>query len=142
MTHSPPLPANVATAYDSFSATGRDVLLTVRTLIFQIAASNPVIGLLTETLKWGQPAYLTEASKSGSTIRIGEQNGRGVIYLNCKTTLVDTMREIYPDTFTYQGTRAVLFPLDRPLPNNALAHCIEMALTYHLKQSALKRRAL
>lgn len=142
MSQNPPLPANVATAFDRFSATGRDTLLTLRKLIFQTAASNPVIGNLTETLKWGQPAYLTEASKSGSTIRLGEQDSRGVIYLNCKTTLVETMREIYPDTFTYQGSRAVLFAYDQPLPNDALAHCIEMALTYHKKQSALNRSAL
>ena len=131
MNHPPPLPANVATAFDRFSAKGRDSLLTVRNLIFQTAASNPIIGTLSETLKWGQPAYLTEVSKSGSTLRIGEQNNHGVIYLNCKTTLVETMRQIYPDTFTYQGSRAVLFAYDQPLPNNALAHCIEMALTYH-----------
>ncbi|WP_456389319.1 DUF1801 domain-containing protein [Profundibacter sp.] len=127
----PPLPANVATVYDSFPANARDVLLKVRALIFQTAATNPVIGSLTETLKWGQPAYLTEASKSGSTIRLGHSQDCGMIYLNCKTTLVDSMREIYPDTFNYQGNRAVLFALDQPLPNDALAHCCEMALTYH-----------
>lgn len=131
MSHAPLPPANVTAAFDNFSADGRVVLLKVRDLIFHTAAINPIIGNLTETLKWGQPAYLTEASKSGSTIRLGEQDGHGVIYLNCKTTLIDTMCDIYPDTFTYQGTRAVRFPLDQPLPNNALAHCIEMALTYH-----------
>jgi len=131
VTYSAPQPANVAAAFRRFSADGRAVLLKVRGLIFQTTASNPVIGRLTETLKWGQPAYLTEASKSGSTLRLGEKDRHGVIYLNCKTTLVDTMRDIYPDTFTYQGSRAVMFPLDQPLPNNALAHCIEMTLTYH-----------
>ena len=132
MRNAPPLSSNVANAFNGFSKTGRNVLLEVRILIFQTAASSPVIGTLTETLKWGQPAYLTEASKSGSTIRLGEKDGHGVIYLNCKTTLVDTMRDIYPDAFSYQDNRAVLFPLDQPLPNNALAHCAEMALTYHL----------
>lgn len=136
MNQTPPLPTNVATAMRDFTATGRDVLLVVRDLIFQTAASNPSIGPLTETLKWGQPAYLTETSKSGSTIRLGQQGPHGVIYLNCKTTLVDTLRDIYPNTFTYHGTRAVKFALDQPLPNDALAHCIEMALTYHLKKSA------
>lgn len=127
----PPLPENVTAIYDSFPDNARDVLRAVRSLIFQTAASNPAVGTLTETLKWGQPAYLTEASKSGTTIRLGHTQDCGAVYLNCKTTLVDSMREIYPDSFTYQGTRAVLFPLDQPLPNDALAHCIEMALTYH-----------
>lgn len=140
MTQNPPLPANVATAFDSFPVAARDTLLAVRRLIFQTAASNPLVGTLTETLKWGQPAYLTEASKSGSTIRLGEQQNNGVIYLNCKTTLVETMREIYPDTFTYQGSRAVLFASDQPLPNDALAHCIEMALTYHKTKNTINKR--
>jgi hypothetical protein len=130
----PPLPANVKAAYDSYPANARDALLNVRALIFKTAAQNPAVGPLTETLKWGEPAYLTEATKSGSTIRMAWKPAKpdhGALFFNCKTTLVDTMREIYPDAFTYQGTRAVLFALDRPLPNDALAHCIEMALTYH-----------
>lgn len=140
MSKNPPLPTNIAAAFDGFSAPNRDTLLAVRRLIFQTAASNPIIGTLTETLKWGQPAYLTEASKSGSTIRLGQQQGNAVIYLNCKTTLVETMRDIYPDTFTYQGSRAVLFASDQPLPNDALAHCIEMALTYHKTKNTINKR--
>ena len=129
-----PIPPPVKAAFDAFSEPARDVLLNVRTLIFQTAAANPAVGPLTETLKWGEPAYLTEETKSGSTIRMGWKPANpdhAALFFNCKTTLVDTMREIYPDTFTYQGTRAVLFRLDQPLPNDALAHCIEMALTYH-----------
>jgi len=133
----PPLPANVAAAYDSYPNAARDVLLNVRSLIFKTAAQNSTIGPLTETLKWGEPAYLTEETKSGSTIRMAWKPAKpdhGALLFNCKTTLVDTMHEIYPDTFTYQGARAVLFRLDQPLPNDALAHCIEMALTYHLNK--------
>jgi hypothetical protein len=130
----PSLPVPVKTAFDAFPEPARDALLNVRTLIFQTAAANPAVGPLTETLKWGEPTYLTEETKSGSTIRMAWKPAKpdhGALFFNCKTTLVDTMREIYPDTFTCQGTRAVLFRLDQPLPNDALAHCIEMALTYH-----------
>ncbi len=132
MSNAPTLPAGMANTFDAFTPEGRDVLLKIRALVFKTAAANPVIGPLTETLKWGQPAYLTETSKSGSTLRLGEKDGYGVIYLNCKTTLVDRMRDIYPDAFQYQGARAVMFPLSAPLPKNPLAHCIEMTLTYHL----------
>ena len=129
-----PLPDTVMAAYNNYPESARDVLLSIRNLIFQTAAQNSAVGSLTETLKWGEPAYLTEATKSGSTIRMAWKPAKpdhGALFFNCKTTLVDTMREIYPDTFTYQGTRAVLFALDQPLPNDALVHCIEMALTYH-----------
>ncbi|MCF6315788.1 MAG: DUF1801 domain-containing protein [Marinosulfonomonas sp.] len=98
------------------------------------SGNDPIIGPLTEVLKWGEPSYLTEVSKSGTTVRIpwhAKHPDKTGLFLNCKTTLVDIMREIYPDTFTYQGTRAVLFALDQPLPNDALAYCCEMALTYH-----------
>ena len=131
------LTSPVKTAFDAFPEPARDTLLNVRTLIFQTAASNPAVGPLTETLKWGEPAYLTEETKSGSTIRMAWKPAKpdhGALFFNCKTTLVDRMREIYPDTFTYQGTRAVLFRLDQSLPNDALAHCVEMALTYHLNK--------
>ncbi len=130
----PSLPAPVKAAFDAFPEPARDTLLKARTLIFQTAASNPAVGPLTETLKWGEPAYLTEETKSGSTIRMGWKPAKpdhGALFFNCKTTLVNTMHDIYPDIFTYQGTRAVLFRLDQPLPNDALAHGIEMALTYH-----------
>ena len=133
----PPLPAPVKAAFDAFPEPARDTLLNVRSLIFQTAASNPAVGPLTETLKWGEPAYLTEASKSGSTIRMGWKPANpdhGALFFNCKTTLVNIMRDVYPDIFTYQGNRAVLFRLDQPLPNDALAHSIEMALTYHLNK--------
>ena len=130
----PSLPACVKAAFDAFPEPARDTLLKVRALIFQTAAINPAVGPLTETLKWGEPAYLTEKTKSGSTIRMAWKPANpdhGALFFNCKTSLVNTMREIYPDIFTYQGTRAVLFRLDQPLPNDALAHGIEMALTYH-----------
>ena len=96
----PPLPANVKAAYDSYPDDARDVLLAVRTLIFQTAAANPAVGPLTETLKWGEPSFLPEATKSGTTVRISwhaKQPDQIGLYLNCKTTLIDTMREIYPD---------------------------------------------
>jgi len=99
----PPLPANVAAAYGSYPIAARDVLLNLRAMIFQTAALNPIIGPLSEVLKRGEPSYLTEVSKSGTTVRIpwhAKHPDQIGLYLNCKTTLEDTMREIYPDTFT------------------------------------------
>ena len=42
----------------------------LRQLIFDVAAKTKDVGQLEETLKWGEPAYLTSESKSGSLIRI------------------------------------------------------------------------
>lgn len=45
-------------------------LLALRRLIFDTAKATKGVGVLQETLKWGQPSYLTPQTKSGSTIRI------------------------------------------------------------------------
>ena len=106
----------------------------LRTLILDTAASNPAIGPLTETLKWGEPAYLTEKSRSGSTIRIAWKAGspeKYAMYLNCQTTLVDTFRTLFPE-LEYEGNRALLFDIGSSLPEASIRRCIELALTYHL----------
>jgi len=138
MSGTPPVAPDVKAVFQTYSANGHAAINSLRTLIFQAAADNPAVGTLTETLKWGVPSYLTEASKSGSTIRISWDRAspdQASLYFNCKTTLVDRMREVYPDTFAYQSNRVVSYPLDAP-PVEALTHCIEMALLYHRNKRA------
>ncbi len=68
-------------------------------MIFDVAASTEGVGAIEETLKWGEPAYLTTASKSGSTIRMdwkGKKPNQFAMYFNCKTTLVETFRTMFP----------------------------------------------
>ena len=131
------MPPNVAAAFDAIAPAMRERLGSVRALIFETAAATPGVGALTETLKWGEPAYLTEASRSGSTIRLGVAKGepaRCAIYLNCKTTLVEQSRATLGDVLGYEGNRAVLFEATGPLPTTALSQVIAMALTYHLRR--------
>jgi hypothetical protein len=110
----PPLPAiptDVAAAFDAFSEPTRRRLFDVRRLIFETAERTAGVGLLTETLKWGEPAYLTEATGSGSTIRLGlskSTGGQCAILFNCRTTLIETFRTHFPNAFAYQGNRAIL----------------------------------
>ena len=70
-------------------------------------------GHAARTLKWGQPSYLTTASKSGSTIRIGEtwagEASQYALFVNCQTDLVATFREIYPKQLSFGGNRSVIF---------------------------------
>lgn len=133
----PPVPAAVSAAFDAFPMPVRTRLLAVRGLIFETAAATAGVGPLTETLKWGEPAYLTEATASGSTIRLGQPKGADgecAVLFNCRTTLVDDFRTHFPDVFTYQGNRAILLDVNGPLPTRPLAICLGMALTYHLGQ--------
>ena len=62
------IPKDVSGVLSTFPTASRKTLLKVRQLIFECAAADDAIGTLTETLKWGEPAYLTEQTKSGSTI--------------------------------------------------------------------------
>ncbi|MGB1291574.1 MAG: DUF1801 domain-containing protein [Pseudoalteromonas sp.] len=101
----------------------------IRNLIFGVAAQDGITEL-EETLKWGEPSYI---SKSGSTIRFDYKDKapqQFCIYFNCNTKLVETFKELYGDTFVYQGNRALVFELDQALPNKELAHCISLALRY------------
>ena len=62
---------DIAEVFATYPAPIRRKLLGIRALIFRTAAAMDGVGPLTEMLKWGEPAYLTAATKSGSTIRIG-----------------------------------------------------------------------
>ncbi|HYW57215.1 MAG TPA: DUF1801 domain-containing protein [Polaromonas sp.] len=109
-------------------------LLALREMIFEVASATPGVGTLEETLKWGEPAYLTTASKSGSTIRIARKarsNTQYAMYFSCQTTLVDTFRTLFPREFSYEGNRAIVFDVGDKIPADALRFCIGMALTYH-----------
>src|SRR3954465_6119071 len=109
-------------------------LLALRRLIFDTADTTEGVGALEEALKWGQPSYLTTASKSGSTVRIDQvkaEPGRYALYFHCQTNLVETFREIYAE-LNYSGNRAILLDAAEKLPEAALRHCVGLALTYHL----------
>ena len=106
----------------------------LRKLIFKVAFEIQGVGELEETLKWGQPSYVTHNTKSGSTIRIGREkytDGDYGIYFHCQTNLVDTFKEIYGDTFKYEKNRAIIFQNNEEIPARVLSNCIAMALTYH-----------
>jgi hypothetical protein len=127
----------VAQAFATFPAGVRPKLRALRTLIYTTARRTPGVGPLEETLKWGQPSYLTTASKSGSTIRLDAVRavpGRYALYFYCQTTLVAAFREKFGATFRYEGNRALLFDTATPFPAPELTACIALALTYHLQK--------
>jgi hypothetical protein len=129
--------AAVAAVFDAYPSAVRAALLDLRRLILETAAATPGVGPLTEALRWGQPSYLTEQSKSGTTIRIDAVKGSAdayALYVNCKTTLLESYRHLYPDAFRFEGQRALVFSAQAKPPEAALRHCIALALTYHRAQ--------
>ena len=137
MKTTPNLPTHsaVQAVFDSYPPALREKLLVLRQLILDTAASTQGVGEIEETLKWGEPAYVTTQTRSGSTVRIDckKDQDRYAIYFNCNTTLVDTFRSMFPHTFEFEGNRALVFGLKDALPAKELAFCIAMALTYHRK---------
>lgn len=133
----PAMPADVAAAFDAFPVSIGRRLRAIRGLIFKTAAQLDGVGPLTETMKWGEPAYLTEASNSGTTIRLGwmrPSETHCAVLFNCKTTLVESFRERFPDEFAYQKNRAILLDMSRPVPDAPLSICLGMALTYKARR--------
>ena len=135
--------ARVAAVFKAYPPDLRTRLMALRELVFDTAAATSGVGRLDETLKWGQPSYLTTESGSGTTVRIDRLKNRDdgyAVYFHCQSGLVDTFRSIYPDTFTYEGNRAIVFDAKDRLPVRALGHCIGLALTHHLRKKTGSRK--
>ncbi|MBX2982521.1 MAG: DUF1801 domain-containing protein [Flavobacteriales bacterium] len=109
----------------------REKMRQLRELVLETAKETPSISALEETLKWGEPSYLT---KHGSTLRMDWKErtpDQYAMYFKCTSRLVDTFRLVHGPAFTYEGKRAIVFQLDQKVPVRELKACIRAALTYH-----------
>jgi len=120
---------NVEQKFNSYPEDVSIQLKTIRGLILKVAKQDGITDLI-ETLKWGEPSYISEI---GSTIRIDWKTKypeQYCIYFNCKTSLIETFKELYGDTFSYQGNRALVFHLEQTVPYKELEHCLSLSLRY------------
>ncbi len=134
MSVTPAITAEINAALARLNPAVRPRLLELRRLIYEVASTTPAIGPLTETLKWGEPAYLTTASKSGTTIRLGVAKSAPddcALFFNCKTSLIQQFREQFSGHFRFEGNRALIISSQSDLPVTALLFCIHAALIYH-----------
>lgn len=121
---------DVKEKFDSYPGEARKLLLEIRAAIFDTAAREE-IGVITEILKWGEPSYL---AKKGSTLRIAwkpKKPDKVSIFFNCKTTLVETFREIHGARLQTVGSREIEIPISGYIPMSELSACISMSLRYH-----------
>lgn len=128
----------VKQVFDSYPRPFKSKLLYLRELIYKTAKQTTTVGELEETLKWGEPSYLTTQSKNGSTIRMDWKEkypDQYTLYFNCKTTLIDQFKAKYGDLFRYGGNRSIIFLEDDVIPEGELSDCILMALTYHIDKT-------
>lgn len=129
---------NVKAKFEGYPAGVRRKLLELRELVFRTASTTPGAGEIEETLKWGEPAYVTR-NKAGSTIRIdwkSKDPEHYAMYFHCQTNLVETFRSLFPRDFRFEGNRAILFELDGSIPSDALTWCVAASLTYHLNRGS------
>lgn len=122
----------VAKKFDSYPEHIKNRLRFLRRLILHTASETNGVAEVTETLKWGEPSYVT---KTGSTIRIGWKKSspeQYAMYFHCRTRLVDTFKALYKGQFVFDGNRAIVFTEDEEIPVNELKQCVSLALTYHL----------
>lgn len=106
----------------------------LRNLIYQVATESDDIAEVEETLKWGEPSYIT---KNGSTLRMDWKESSPenyALYFHCQTKLVDTFKELYRDLFRFEGNRAIVLKVKDEVPVDEIKNCILLSLTYHKRK--------
>ena len=127
----------VQRAFDAVPPQARAGMLALRQLIFEVAAGRPEIGPLLETLRWGEPAYLTPVTRSGSTLRLGAPRlGGFALYCNCRTSLIADFRALAGPSARCDGNRAVLFRDIAEIDRDLIGLLIARALTWHRRPKA------
>ena len=133
----PPLPitsTRVSAVFETYPPEIRKRAMRLRRLVLDTAAELAEVGEVEETLKWGEPSYVT---LTGSTIRLGWKASRPdefKLLFHCGTKLVDTFKELYHDALEFEGNRAIVLHEAANLPVPPLRHCISLALTYHRRK--------
>ncbi|AUW07688.1 DUF1801 domain-containing protein [Vibrio campbellii] len=120
--------------FDEYPENARVRLAELRNLVFQIA-SELELGEVEETLKWGEPSY---SVKTGSPLRMDwklKSPNNYYLFFNCQTKLVDTFRELYGEELVFQGNRAIVLSLSKPMPEIVIKSCLELALTYQQRKN-------
>jgi hypothetical protein len=121
----------VEMVFNNYPESVRNKMLALRKLVIETVSGIDGITELEETLKWGEPSYLT---KNGSTLRMdwkSKNPNQYAIYFKCTSRLVETFKIVFGNTFVFEGNRAIIFQMDDEIPVNELKECIKTTLIYH-----------
>lgn len=119
------------TIFADYPDSVRDKMQHLRALVRETAAETEGLSMLEETLKWGEPSFVT---KHGSTLRMDWKEkapDQFAMYFQCTSRLVDTFRLVFDHQFQYEGKRAIVFQINEKIPELELKACIKATLTYH-----------
>ncbi len=115
----------------------KDKMQHLRELVIETAKETKGVDTLQETLKWGEPSFVT---KNGSTLRIDWKEKtpeQYAMYFQCTSRLVSTFRIVFEEHFHFEGNRAIVFPMEKEIDKEALKECIKTSLTYHKVKNLL-----
>lgn len=122
----------VRAAFDAAPPDAQRGMLCLRDLIYTVAADLPEIGNLTETLRWGQPAYVT-SKRAGASLRLGiPKSGGFALYTHCQTSLIADFTTAFPNMDKVEGTRAIHFTDATQIDPSRHGMLVNSILTYHL----------
>ena len=99
--------------------------------MIETAVELSKISKLEETLKWGEPSFLTN---DGSTLRMDwneKTPNQYAMYFKCTSRLVETFNSVCESKFKYEGKGVIIFSLNQEIPVDKLKECIKASLTYH-----------
>ncbi len=117
--------------FSSYPSDIRKKMLALRSLVLEAAREIDGISYIEETLKWGEPSFIT---RNGSTLRMDwkpKSPDQYAVYFKCTSKLVETFRTVFENTFTFEGSRAIIFHLNDTIPEKELKSCIKATLNYH-----------
>lgn len=103
----------------------------LREFVTETAEEMQDVNVLKETLKWGEPSFLT---KHGSKLRMDwkeKSPDQYAMYFQCKSRLVNTFRLVFNYKFQYEGKRTIIFQMNQKIPELELKECIKASLKYH-----------
>jgi len=121
--------SEISAVIEGYPPEAKARLKEMRKMVMQVAKELELADV-EETLKWGEPSYI---STVGSTIRMdwkAKRPDRCSFYFSCQSKLVSTFRELYGDQLQFEGNREMVLPLNEPLPEAAIKHCLHLALQY------------
>lgn len=116
----------------------RDKMLYLRQLVVETAEEISDIKEMEETLKWGEPSFLT---KNGSTLRMDWKDkapDQYAMYFKCTSRLVETFKLVYGKQFEYEKSRAIIFQLNQKVPVSEIKACIKATLLYHTVKNEIR----
>lgn len=128
----------MAAKFATYPEDARQILLTIRSWVFELANDKVKVGKIDESLKWGEPAWRPK-SGSGTTIRAdwkAKSPDQVMIFFDCKTDLIDRTRSLLSADLTCEGNRAIILPISPPIPEDAIKTALGWALSYHLDRKS------